>query len=62
MATTTTTDFTPNPPAPALAVKSKEALMDAAEDIVYGSVRLSRPFYSSSLHASLCPSTSTTPH
>ncbi|KAE9373121.1 mitochondrial carrier [Stipitochalara longipes BDJ] len=38
MATATTTDFTPNPPAPALAVKSKEALMDAIEDIVYGSI------------------------
>ncbi|PMD41791.1 amino acid transporter arg-13 [Hyaloscypha variabilis F] len=38
MATATAADFTSNPPAPALAVKSKEALVDAMEDIVYGSI------------------------
>jgi ornithine carrier protein len=38
MATATTADFAAEDP-PALAVKGKEALMDAVEDILFGSVR-----------------------
>jgi hypothetical protein len=38
MATATTADFAAEQPPPALAVKGKKALVDAVEDILFGSV------------------------
>jgi len=43
MAATATPEFSSPEPSPAFSVKGKEALMDAVEDIVFGSVR--RPQY-----------------